>query len=250
MKRSTLLSFCIAVASSAWCAAPGAVNIDSIPYKVEYKWGFIQKTAGYGSVKMKNSGDTISATLYGRSIPWGGRLYTVNDTLLATMDRKAGTDLPQETVIYENGRYTKPTVKVNPDGSYDISRTPLFRDIRGTGLLSASPQTMEAVTITADMLGMFRYSREIDFSKLSPGQKLTVNIVGDMPGRLELTFVGRSSFMIGNRPVDAWHVTFDYSYQGSMSNYDVNCWIGVEQRFPIAFSADLLIGHVEMVWNP
>lgn len=246
MTRFSILSLSAVLALSAFAGE----TIDSIPYKVEYKWGFIQKTAGNGLVTLKNSGDTITATLSGQSVPWSGRLYTVTDTLKATVTHKDGQPVPQETVIYENGRYSKPLVTVNPDGSYNVQHTTLYKNIDGSGQLSASPETMEAVTITADMLGMFRYSREIDFSTMQPGQTVNVNISGEMPGQLSIEYLGQSTFMIGDRPIPAYQVKFDYAYQGKMSNYDVNCWIGVDQKFPIAFAADLLIGHVEMIWNP
>lgn len=246
MTRFSILAMSAVLALSAYASE----TIDSIPYKVEYKWGFIQKTAGHGLVTMKNSGDTITATLSGQSVPWGGRLYTVSDTLVATVSHKDGVAVPQETVIYENGRYSKPLVTVNPDGTYNVQHTTMYKNIDGKGLLNASPQTMEAVTITADMLGMFRYSREIDFSTMQPGQTIDVNIDGQMPGHLTIEYIGRSTFMVGERPIPVYQVKFDYSYQGKMSDYYVNCWIGVEEKFPVAFSADILIGHVEMVWEP
>ena len=44
---------------------------------MNYHWGFISKTAGEGTVVTRESGDTVSVSFSARSIPWGGRLYSV-----------------------------------------------------------------------------------------------------------------------------------------------------------------------------
>lgn len=222
----------------------------TIPYKVIYKWGFITKDAGTGTVTLNNSGNTLNASLTGHSIPWGGRIYSVHDTITATVTHAAGSALPTENVIYENGIYTKPRVSTLPDGSISIERDDMFRSIRGAGTLSASPATMEAVTITADMLGLYKYADVIDYAKMQPGETTAINITGAMPGRAEIRYVGPATVEIGGASLNTWQIVFNYQYQGSMSSYPVNAWISVDYGFPVKLSADITIGHVEMIYDP
>lgn len=227
-----------------------AAYTDTIPYKFAYKWGFINKTAGHGNVIMKVSGDTIAATLNGHSIPWGGRVYGVNDTLVATVTKAEGNFVAEEKVLSENGVYTKPKVSVQPDGSIRVAQHPAWRNIYGKGTLNASPETMEAVTITSDMLALYRYGAVIDFSSLEPGKPVTINITGQNPGSVEITFVGPAPVNINGLQMAAWEIIFNYEYDGALSGYPVHAWLDTKTQIPLIISADIKIGHVEMIYDP
>lgn len=154
--RKLLLFLVSAAAILPAGAQSDTLSADTLHYRMNYHWGYISKTAGEGTVVTRESGDTVSVSFSARSIPWGGRLYSVKDSLVATL--KSAPSL-SEDVIYENGTYAKPTVSVGPDGVLNVQRNYPYRNIMGKGSLSASDATMQAIMITADMLSLFNGAR-------------------------------------------------------------------------------------------
>ncbi|MDE6022071.1 MAG: DUF3108 domain-containing protein, partial [Muribaculaceae bacterium] len=105
--------------------------------------------------------------------------------------------------------------------------------------------TMEAVTVTADMLGMFYYFHEIDFASMSPGQQITIPISGGYSQSVTVTYNGPSNF----GGYSTYSVSFEYSYQGAPTGYEVQAQVDQSSRIPVLLSADLAIGHVEMEYE-
>ena len=54
-------------------------------YKVLYTLGFVHKTAAHACMHQQWCGDSYTATIDGHSISWGGRIFSVSDTLRSTM---------------------------------------------------------------------------------------------------------------------------------------------------------------------
>ncbi|MDE6007273.1 MAG: DUF3108 domain-containing protein, partial [Muribaculaceae bacterium] len=120
-----------------------------------------------------------------------------------------------------------------------------FKNIAGQGELDADSETMEAVTITSDMLGMFYYFHELNFDNMSAGQQVTIPIEGGYSRSVTVTYNGRSEF--GGMPT--YSVTFEYSYDGASSGYPVQAQVDQNSRIPVLLSAELAIGHVEMIYE-
>lgn len=218
----------------------------NLRYNCEYHLGFVRITAGEAYVKVGLEGNLLTGTFNGRSIPWHGRVYSVNDTLRAKIEPARG--LSHATVLYENGFYTKPKVRQLESGKFDASNPDNYKDIYGRGKLDASAGTIEAVTITADMLSLYYYFSEIDFDRLQPGEKVTIGITlpdGDVQ-HVEITYNGTDTYNGHN----VYATVFEYSYHGEMDNYPVKCLIDSHSRIPLLLSANLKIGHVELVLNP
>ena len=100
--------------------------------------------------------------------------------------------LSKETVTYENGWYLKPKVTEYRSGNFVPSDPANYKNIKGGGELDASANTMEAIHIMGDMLGMFYYSHEIDFESMKPGSTLTIPIAveGSNPEKVVVTYKG------------------------------------------------------------
>ncbi|MDE6143343.1 MAG: DUF3108 domain-containing protein, partial [Muribaculaceae bacterium] len=242
----SLVALCIAFVSRA----QGDIPYTEINYNVHYHWGFVDVMIAHGVVGMQKEGDRFSATLDGNSIPWNGRVFCVSDTLKATMT--PGNGLPSETVDYINGWYLKPKVTLYRSHGFDPSNPANYKNIKGGGNLDASPETMEAITVTADMLGLFYYFREIDFNSMSDGQQITIPIVvsGGSPEKVVVTYNGKSSFKTDDASYPTYSVRFEYSYGGRMSGYPVDAQVSAENRLPVLISASLPIGKVEMIYHP
>ncbi|MDE6009265.1 MAG: hypothetical protein K2G90_08675, partial [Muribaculaceae bacterium] len=123
---------------------------------------------------------------------------------------------------------------------------------KGEGTLNASDDTMESITVTADMLGMFYYFKEMDFESMAPGSQVTIPIAveGGDAQKVVVTYNGKSSYSVGGSTYPTYSVNFEYSYKGAMSGYPVEAQVGVSSRLPLLLSASLPAGHVEMIHNP
>lgn len=232
--------------------ASAAINIPAttLNYNIKYHLGFIDKEIGHGSAQFQYSdANGFTASLSGSSIPWEGRQYSIADTLSSTFNTDATTGLPVESVRYINGTYTKPLCSEGADGQLVLENTGAFKNIHGDGTLSVSPMTMEAVTITAQMLSMFYYANALPFDTWQAGKTVRLNI--DMPDGtqnfLEIQYVGERQHMnTDGTSTPAYAIIFNYSYQGQLSKYPVECEIDATRHIPLFFAADLSIGHMEM----
>lgn len=235
------------------CNLSGAVTFgpERIPYKVVYHFGMIHKVAGHGVVQVSARGNNFSGTLTGSSIPWGGRIYMVNDTLRARMVVDGSKKFSRQRVTYSNGWYSKPEVSIWKSGKFNRTAPANYRAIHGRGGLSASPATMEAITISTDMLGMFYTFKEMNFAAMHPGQ--TFNIPVTVPGQglqhAVVSYLGPSTYMKHGVKTATYKVRFEYTYKGRRSNYPVTCQVDAATRIPLMLSADLAIGHMEMIYE-
>ncbi len=228
------------------------VNIprQEIRYDVNYHWGLVDVMIAHGVVTLQTNGELFYGTLDGNSIPWEGRIFCVSDTLHARMS--PGTPLSRETVTYESGWYMKPKVREYRNTGFDPENPVNYRNISGEGTLDASSNTMEAINVTADMLGMFYYFHEIDFESMSSGQSITIPIEfsGGEPEKVVVTYDGKSHYTVAGVTYPTYKTQFEYSYRGRMSGYPVMAHVGVSDRIPLLLSASLPIGKVEMIYAP
>lgn len=248
MKKTFLLL--VVILSALMSRAQVNIPPQEIHYDVHYHWGFVDVMIAHGVVTMQTDGDRFKATLDGNSIPWDGRVFCVSDTLHATMTPASG--LSRETVTYENGWYLKPKVTEYRSNGFNPSNPANYKNIKGQGTLNASDDTMEAITVTADMLGMFYYFKEIDFESMTPGSSITIPIAvqGGDPQRVVVTYNGKSSYTVGGVSYPTYSAKYEYSYKGAMSGYPVQAEVAVSSRIPLLLSASLPAGHVEMIHNP
>ena len=246
--KKTLLLFILAFAA---IAADAQVNIpyQKLNYQLHYHLGLINVQIAEATATIDTQGDNLRATLSGESIPWEGHVFCVSDILYPRMT--PGNDASKETVTYENGWYRKPTAAQYRDGSFRYDDPSNYKSIKGQGNLDASPQTMEAITVTADMLGLYYFFHEIDFEKLDEGQEVTIPITRENgeAERVVLHYYGKTEYANEGQSNPVYELTFEYSYNGRMSGYPVKTYVGQYDRIPLYYSASLPIGHVEMIYS-
>lgn len=244
-----LLMLLVALAAMSGAKAGVQIPYTELNYNVHYHWGLINVMIAHGVVGIECDGETFRGTLDGNSIPWNGRVFCISDTLHAKFTPSSG--LSKETVTYENGWYLKPKVTQFHSTSFSATDPANYKNIKGEGSLSASDNTMEAVTVTADMLGMFYYYKEIDFESMNEGQKIEIPIAveGGEAQSVVVTFNGKSRYTANGVAYQTYATTFEYSYKGVMSGYPVRCEVSVDERIPVMISANLPVGHVEMEYH-
>lgn len=247
MKRllSLLVLFGAAVSLTAARAGEQVLH-----YKVDYALGPIHKTAAHACVHLFTDGDNFFATLDGNSINWGGRIYAVRDTLSAVMTRTPAFPGVSERVVSQIGWYAKPEVSRWMAG-FDFASADSYRNTAGGGTLDASEETMEAVQITTDMLGLFYFFRYIDFGSMSAGQCFELPVTGADGGsqNVSVTYCGPSQYSIEGNSYNTFLIEFEYSYDGAPSGYRIRCQLGRGSRVPLEFSADLKIGRLAMIYD-
>lgn len=219
-----------------------------VPYDVNYHWGIIDVNIAHGTVKYHCDGTNFSGTLDGVSIPWEGHVIMVSDTLQTHM--VPGGKYSTEKVNYQSGWYRRPKAKYYRSADFDASNPANYRNIAGHGEYDASASSMEAITITSDMIGMYYYANEFDFENLTPNQKIVVPIQGVYAQEMTVTYLGEGSYEINNVNYPTYNVMFEYNYQGKMSGYPVQMRIRKSDRLPIFLSASIPVGKIEMIYNP
>lgn len=240
----------IAIGCMVCLSAKSAVNIPftEIPYDVNYHWGIINVNIAHGTVKYHCDGTNFSGTLDGVSIPWEGHVIMVSDTLHTQM--LPGQKYSLEKIEYQSGWYRRPKAKYYRSGDFDASNPEIYKNIAGAGEYDASNNSMEAIAITSDMIGMYYYANEIDFSQLTSGEKITLPIQGVYAQEVEVTYLGEGSYEIENVTYPTYNIMYEYNYKGKMSGYPVQMRIRKSDKLPIFLSASIPVGKVEMIYNP
>ncbi len=254
IKYRKILTLLLGIA--ALCILTAGADLDAqennYRYKIEYDFMGLKKTAAHVRVGIKIDGQKFTGTLNGHSIEWGGRYYTVSDTLVARMYHTNGHLNVREEVVFKIGWYSKPTAAEAADGMYVFNNPKMYKNTDGMGLLDASEETMEAVSITTDMLAMFYSYRKIDFDRIMPGREYLVSITGMNGARQHLLFryLGLSKYKINGVEYPTYQTEFEYYFNGRPSGYTVSCEVERESRLPLVFSGKLKIGKVAMIYEP
>ena len=254
IKYRKILTLLLGIA--ALCILTAGADLDAqennYRYKIEYDFMGLKKTAAHARVGIKIDGQKFTGTLNGHSIEWGGRYYTVSDTLVARMYHTNGHLNVREEVMFKIGWYSKPTAAEAADGMYVFNNPKMYKNTDGMGLLDASEETMEAVSITTDMLAMFYSYRKIDFDRIMPGREYLVLITGMNGARQHLLFryLGLSKYKINGVEYPTYQTEFEYYFNGRPSGYTVSCEVERESRLPLVFSGKLKIGKVAMIYEP
>lgn len=230
----------------AWQIGTAQVVIprQEIHYNVNYHWGIIDVMIARGTVSVECDGYRLNGTLDGTSIPWEGRIICVSDTLVADVN---GIN---ETVVYQNGWYRRPPVSLFRSASYNPDDPAYYKNIAGQGAYDASHDSMEAITVTSDMISMYYYAHAINFQNLRPGEQVRINIDGPYSRELLVTYQGQGVYSAGGDNYPTYDCSFEYGYGGSLSGYPVECRIGANNRIPLYLSASLPVGKVEMLYDP
>ena len=219
-----------------------------VHYNVLYHWGFVNVDIARGVVSVQSDGKQFSATLDGTSIPWEGKIICVSDTLKANVGANNGT--PVENVTYQSGWYRHVPVSQFRSATYNPDDPAYYKNIHGGGTLDASNSSMEAITITSDMLGIYYMAHVINFDSMSAGATYRYNISGPFANEVAITYEGAGTYTVNGDTYPTYNISFEYSYGSSLSKFPVECKISKTTLTPLYFGADLPVGKVEMNYAP
>ena len=60
---------------------------ETLTYDVIYKWGVINKVAGYATMSLRDEGDYYKASVFAENAPWANSIYMLRDTLYTTFTK-------------------------------------------------------------------------------------------------------------------------------------------------------------------
>lgn len=217
-----------------------------LKYRVEYKWGLVEKTAGYVTIRLTNTHDRYCSTLTAASAKWADKLYKVRDTLSCEVMKEGFRPVFYEKNSHEGGDDKHDYVKYSYHGN--TVRGDCVRKKWKDGKLERDEtKVIEAEGTTVDMLSAFYYMRGLPYHKWEKGHKLVINIFsGKYKEILSIKYHGLEKIKCNDKFYDCYHITFSFTADGKKkTSDDMEAWIDVAQdNIPVKLEGKLPIGKV------
>lgn len=219
---------------------------ESLNYKVLYKWGLVNKTAGRATLSLRPTSSVYHAKLTARTEPWADHVYHLRDTLTSTMNKQTLLPTRYEKIAREDGKYGKDIVEFTYSGNTVLGKCTRYRKGKKDSEVKTSKTSLSASGETFDMLSVFYYIRSIDFNGLGNGKSRVVNIFsGKKKETLTVTYKGLEQISVAGQKRNTYHVTFTFTNNGSKSSEPINAWLSADERvIPLKVEGQLKIGKV------
>ena len=224
---------------------------ETLTYDVIYKWGFINKVAGYATMSLRDEGDCYKATVYAENAPWANSIYMLRDTLYTTFTKVGLYPLEYTYIAHEAGKYKKDVLEFSHNGDVFTANVQRFKQSSPKEPVVKSTKHLEANGMTVDMLSAFFYLRSLDFDNMSNGQSVTVNIFsGSKKEKLRITYLGRSQITLNKKNFDTYHINFTFTRNGKVSSDPISGWMSADsQRIPLKVEGSLAVGKVCLLYT-
>lgn len=221
-------------------------------YKVQFKWGLIQKQAGRATLTLNTSGDKSTAVLVARSEPWADGFYQLRDTLSSTFISSDHTPVRYERIAHEDKKYARDVVEMTRKGN--SVHASILRERKGTGVrdtLRVEHRSLTSPLPAVDLISVFYYLRKMDFQSISPGKVIKLNIISAKEVEtLTITYMGVDALKADGIKQDAYHVRFTFSTKGKKeSSKPIDTWISTDNsRIPLKLEGQLKIGKIRILY--
>lgn len=241
----------IAIVPNAGASNPVSLLDETLTYDVIYKWGFINKVAGYATMSLRNDGNLYRASVFAENAPWANSIYMLRDTLYTTMTKEGYYPVSYTYIAHENGKYKKDVLTFHRDGNtFTADAVRYKRKVEGEPLTSSTIH-LEAQGMTVDMLSSFFYLRTLDFPNMKKGQSVTVNIFsGSKKEKLKITYMGKQNVSLNGRSFPSYYINFTFTRRGVESSAPISGWISTDgQRIPLKVEGKLPVGKVRALYT-
>lgn len=250
-KLLTALLGLMLFSAEAGAANPVSLLDETLTYDVIYKWGFINKVAGYATMSLRNDGDLYKASVFAENAPWANKIYMLRDTLYTTMTKDGFYPVSYTYIAHENGKYKKDVLHFKRDGNTFTAEAVRYKRKAAGEPMTSSTINLEAQGMTVDMLSSFFYLRTLDFDNMSVGQDVVVNIFsGSKKERLKITYKGKKNVSLNGRSYPAYYINFTFTRKGVESSQPISGWISTDgQRIPLKVEGSLPVGKVRALYT-
>lgn len=244
-----LCTLCAVKAQSAYIP-----TVESLKYRVMFKWGLISKQAGTVTITTDNFADGyFNSTLIGRSANWADKFYSVRDTLMGTIMQNNLQPVYYEKIARESGDFKRDIIMYDRTTPDVVGNCQRWRQKKKSDEVTYSTNLLKANGITLDMLSSFYYMRHVDYPKMSPGQSIVMNIFsGTKKETLRITYKGNKSIEIDGKNYPSYYISFTFtSGNGKKSSDDMFAWISTDSnRIPLLMMGNLPIGSIRCYYVP
>lgn len=227
----------------------GYSNTEKFNYIVTYKWGLIQKDAGEVQITSVPKGEGYELKLIAKTKPWADRVYKVRDTLISVTQKEKYRPLQYTYIAHEKNKYRRDEIKFSYSGNHVTGASEKYKEDKN-GNINHSTHTLESTGPTYDMLSVYFFLREIDYSTLKPGESIDATIFsGSKTEHLEVKCTGKETIQLRDKSEhEAWHITFKFTQEGGKkSSDDINCWISTDSSHtPLLIIGNLPIGQIRV----
>lgn len=254
MKLRSLLStiaFALAAFPAIYAQNAAPLLDESINYNVIYKWGFINKVAGYATMSLRNDGQYYKAAVTARNAPWANNFYMLRDTLYTTMTKGDYLPVSYIYIAHEAGKYKKDVLTFQHSGNTFTAEAVRSKQAAPGAPITTSTLHLEAQGMTVDMLSSFYYLRTLDFPSMQPGHKVTVNIFsGSNKELLTITYLGQEEIQVNGTNYSTYKINFTFTRKGVQSSAPISGWITTDvRRIPVQIEGQLPVGKVRAVFT-
>ncbi len=237
--------------SVAQNASQAALVNETLTYDVIYKWGFINKVAGYATMSLRDEGNYYQATVYAENAPWANSIYMLRDTLYTTFTKVGLYPIKYTYIAHEAGKYKKDILDFSHTGNTFSANILRYKQSSPGEPIVKSTNHLEAQGMTVDMLSAFFYLRSLDFDNMKKGQSVTVNIFsGSKKEKLKITYLGIQSITLNNRNFKTYYINFSFTRKGKESSEPISGWMSMDsQRIPLKVEGSLAVGKVRALYT-
>lgn len=247
------ITFAIAGILLSFTANAISLPNETLNYKVKYKWGLVQKQAGTAKIKLTQSGNFYHALATAKSDPWADKIYKLRDTLRSTMRANDFSPTRYEYIAHEDGKYSHDIVTFHHSGNTVTGKCSRTRKPKNQTEAKTETRTLTANGMTVDMLSSYFYLRSLDYDKMTPGAKKSINIFsGKRKELLTFTYTGTETIKIDGKSHKAYKVTFTFTSEGKKkSSEPIEAWVSTDNlRIPLKLIGKLKIGQVQCIYAP
>lgn len=223
---------------------------EKLHYKVLFKWGLINKVAGYADLSLTVGKDIYTAVLTARSASWADHFYSLRDTLTSEIWRSTLTPRQYTRIAHEDGKYVRDRLSFSRTNNIFKAECERTRFGKKDEEPTVTNTSLEAAGMTADFISAFYYLRSLKFDSLLPGYSIVINIFsGKRKELLRLTYQGIDSITINGRKQNAYKVTFTFTSDGKKETSDaIACWLTMnEAKIPLMIEGKLKVGKIRCV---
>ncbi len=241
-----LVGICVAVPAALAVELPD----EDLSYAIMYKWGLINKQAGWAVLSLRNDADNYRAQLAAGTMPWADKIYYVRDTLQSVMIKQDCLPLKYVKISHEGNKYSSNILHYSRQGD-EVSATVDRCWSKNDGPLEYADTVLHASSPGLDMLSVFYYIRHFDFASMPSGQTIEVNVFsGRRVEVLTIHYGGIEKVKIDGKMVPTYAITFTFTMKGKTSDHPMYCWISTDdQRIPLKMEGQLPFGKVQAFYK-
>ena len=239
------IAICLLLTATRAEAAARLKN-ETLHYVISYKWGLIHKDAGEATLSLRNSGPNYKVTLTAKTKPWADKIYMVRDTLLGQIRANGLVPLSYQKITNENGKYDRDEIHYGHSGGTTTGTVKRYK-LRD-GQWKIRNKTLTATGPVYDMLSVFYYLRQLDYSQLNKNKIYTATVFsGSKKEKISIRSLGKTKIKLKNGSVrEAYHIKFKFTQDGGKkSSDDMDSWISTDAaHIPLYLVGKLPVGEV------